>query len=197
MTEAMTLRQRATLVEALSSSLAHGGTALGTVPKALRRLLEEDAWREFTTSRGEHVEHQRFADFVMTPPLKGLGADIALVQRIAAEDTITADLLDQALQNPHALHNIQVKAPTGTSKARALRRLRKDAPELHADVLADRITAHAAMVKAGFLPRTGTVRYDDPESAAQSLRKHMSPDTRRALARLLLEDDLPANSGRD
>lgn len=148
MTEPMTLRQRATLVEALSSSLEHGGTALGTVPKALRRLLEEGAWREFTTSRGEHVTHDRFADFITTPPLKGLGSDAALVQRIVADDPVAADLLDQALQNPVgtnvAFNNIQEHAPVGTSNRAALRRLRKSAPELHADVLAGRLSAQSA-----------------------------------------------------
>jgi len=185
----MTLRQRATLVEALSSSLTHGGVALGTVPKALRRLLEEGAWREFTTSRGEHVSYERFADFVATPPLAGLGADIALVQRITAADTVTADLLDRALQNPTGVHNIDTKRPRGTSKAAALRRLRKDAPELHADVLAGRLSAHAAMVEAGFVPRTFTVRTDSPESAARTLRRHMSADDIAKLIAVLLGKD--------
>lgn len=30
---------------------------------------------------------------------------------------------------------------------------------------------------------------DDPESAARTLRKHMSPDDLRALARLLLDEE--------
>jgi hypothetical protein len=40
-------------------------------------------------------------------------------------------------------------APTGTSTAAALRRLRKHRPDLHELVLADQMSAHAAMIKAG------------------------------------------------
>jgi len=186
----LSLRQRATLVEALSSSLEHGGTALGTVPKALRRLLEEEAWREFTTSRGEHVTYERFADFVVTPPLKGLGSDVALVQRIVADDKEAFDLLDRALQNPHGgdrskINNISL-APEGTSRAYALRKLRKDAPGLHADVLAGRLSAHGAMVQAGFRPKTVTVPVTQPEAVARSLLKYMSADDIAKLIAVLL-----------
>jgi hypothetical protein len=190
MTGQLSLRQRATLVEALSSSLEHGGTALGTVPKALRRLLEEEAWREFTTSRGEHVTYERFADFVATPPLKGLGADIALIERITAEDIITADLLDRALQNPvghpKSIGNNRPDRPEGTTKAKALRRLRKDAPELHSEVLAGRLSAHGAMVQAGYRPKTVTVSVTRPEAVAKSLLKYMSADDIAKLITVLL-----------
>jgi hypothetical protein len=41
----------------------------------------------------------------------------------------------------------------GTSRTYALRRLAKDCPELHAQCLAGELTAHAAMVQAGFRTR--------------------------------------------
>ncbi len=47
--------------------------------------------------------------------------------------------------------------PSGTSQTAALRRLRKDRPDLHAQVLAGDLTPHAAMVVAGFRKRTATV----------------------------------------
>ena len=78
---------------------------------------------------------------------------MALVQRVVADDPVAVDLLDQALQRPSSIHahnNVQgTEAPVGNSQAAALRRLRKDAPELHAEVLAGNLSAHAAMVKAG------------------------------------------------
>ena len=40
--------------------------------------------------------------------------------------------------------------PTGTSRAAALRRLRKDRPDLHTRVLGGELSAHAAMIEAGF-----------------------------------------------
>jgi hypothetical protein len=180
-------KANAVLVDALGSALRRGGHALGSVPDLLKRVLDEQSWREFVTQRGEHVEHERFVDFVTTPPLKGLGADVALVKRLVADDPEALDLLDQALQNPDALHNVQANAPTGNAKDRALRKLRKDAPELHAEVLAGRLSAHAAMVQAGYRPHTFTVR-PDPSSAVRSLRKYMTPDQLAELARLLTEE---------
>lgn len=194
------LKHRASVIDSLGSSLRRGGASLETVPGLLKRVLQEEAWREFETSRGDVVRHERFADFVATPPLKGLGASVPLLKRIVADDPEALDLLDQALQNPvggsdkinlndDIVHNENDhERPSGNSRDVALRRLRKDAPELHAEVLAGNLSAHAAMVKAGFRPKTFTVR-PDPESAARTLRKHMSPDDLRALARLLLDEE--------
>lgn len=67
----------------------------------------------------------------------------------------------------------------------ALSRLRKDAPDLHAEVVAGRLTAHAAMVKVGFWPKTFTVRVDDAAATARTLRKHMPPEQLAELARML------------
>lgn len=91
---------------------------------------------------GEHVQHERFADFVATPPLRGIGASVDLLRKILdaspdrGESAQARDLLDRALQNPvgtnEPLDDIQGLAPTGTSKDYALQRLERDAPELHA-----------------------------------------------------------------
>jgi hypothetical protein len=194
--ETMTLRQRATLVEALSSSLTHGGTALGTVPKALRRLLEgeegEEPWREFTTSRGEHVAYDRFADFVTTPPLKGLGSDVALIERIVAEDDVATKLLRKALKEkpgPKSSHNNVMRTKQGNDRSYALQRLEHDAPELHAEVLAGRLSAHGAMVKAGYRPKTVSVPVTRPDAVARALLKYMSAeDISKLIATLLGKD---------
>jgi len=41
--------------------------------------------------------HERFADFITTPPLAGLGSDIELVERIVAADAETVRLLRTVL----------------------------------------------------------------------------------------------------
>ena len=192
MTEEMSARQRGTLVEALGSSLRHGDTALGTVPVALKRLLESGAWREFVTSRGEHVAYDRFADFVTTPPLKGLGANVALIERVVAADGDAVELLREALKEKSgpksSVDNIH-RTTKGTSRSYSLQRLRQDAPELHADVLAGRISAHGAMVQAGFRPKTVSVPVTKPEAVARSLLKYMSADDIAKLITVLLGQD--------
>jgi hypothetical protein len=188
------LRVNGNLVDSLGNAVRHGGTALGTVPGLLRRVLETGAWREFVTQRGEHVPHARFADFVTTPPLKGLGATMDLIERVVADDPVTLDLLDKELQRPvgtnqhgkgEAVNNINTLRPVGTSKAAALRKLRKDAPELHAKVLAKEMSAHAAMVQAGFRHRMVSVNMDDPLSGANTVLRNASPEYLAEFRRLL------------
>lgn len=188
-----TPKGNAVLVEALGSALRRGGNALEDVPDLLKRVLEEESWREFVTPRGELVQHARFVDFVTTPPTRGIGASVDLVRRIVGNDTGALDLLDRALENPTGRPPASVdisnaSRPTGTTQAASLRRLRKDAPSLHSEVLAGRLSAHAAMVQAGFRPKTISVPVSRPESIAAALRKHLGPDDLARLIRLLLDE---------
>lgn len=114
-------------------------------------------WREREVEEtGEIVRFKRFEDFVATPPLEGLGASVQLLKNIVRDDTETLDLLDRALKGKQGertdlVDNInEVSRPDGTSREAALRRLRKDRPDLHAKVLAGEMSAHAAMKEAGF-----------------------------------------------
>lgn len=182
------------LVESLERSLRSGKHGLSVVPGLVKQVLREESWREFTTQRDELVRHERFADFVVAPPLKGLGADPRLVRRVVEDDIEALDLFDRAMsdgsrpgQRTDLVHNInEVEArPHGTSRAYALRRLRNDAPELHAEVLAGNLTAHAAMVKAGFRPPTFTVRADSARQVAEALRRQLDPDILAEVGRLI------------
>jgi hypothetical protein len=165
---------------------------LHDVAHKIAGLVKSNAWRRYVTPTGQVVEHSSFAAFIQAAPLEGLGTDVETVKRVCRDTPYALDLVDKALQRPPSIHagtdNIQGKAPGGTSAEAALRRLRKDRPDLHADVLAERMTAHAAMVKAGFRPRTATVRLDDPSAIARTLRRQLEPDALRTLAELLGED---------
>lgn len=176
------------LVESLGSSLRRGGSSLESVPGLLKQVLREESWREFVTRRDELVRHERFVDFVSAEPLRGLGASVGLIKRIVSDDAEANDLLDQALKNPtgrpHIDDNVH-KRPSGNSSSSALRRLRKDAPELHTEVLEGRLTAHAAMLQAGFRKPTFSVRGDDPEKIAETLRRKLSDDQIADLIRYL------------
>lgn len=191
------------LVEDLTSACRDLGEGLGDVPKMLRLVLEEEAWRAFTTALGEHVTHERFEEFAREKPLRGLGVDIGLVRRAVADDPGALDLLDQALagrqgERTDLGNNVpEVGRPEGNSKAKALRRLRKEADAgngeaagLRDEVLAGRLSAHQAMVRAGFRPKTLTVPADRPESIARTLRKHLTPDRLRELRELLAEGNV-------
>jgi hypothetical protein len=123
------------------------------------------------------VSYIRFADFVAARPPEGLGADVSLLVRICAEDPEALDLLDRAVQNgigsnqhTEGVDNVNAR-PDGNERQYALRKLRKDRPDLHALVLAEKLSPHAAMVEAGFRRRTITLPLD-VGAAARSLLKH-------------------------
>lgn len=192
------LKRNANLVEALGSALREGGHAVGTVPGLIHRVLEEGSWQEFVTQRGEHVCHERFADFVTAPPLRGIGGSVSLIRRLIGDKPEAVALLEQALQEGSrpgfrsdlvANRNEVVGGaarPTGTTREYALRRLRRDSPDLHAAVVAGRLSAHAAMVEAGFRPETFTVRSSSPpDKIVDVLRRKLPADTLAEVIRRL------------
>lgn len=88
--------------------------------------------------------------------------------------------------NVDNVHNSE--RPTGNSESTALRRLRKDRPDLHAQVLNGELSAHAAAVQAGFRPKTCTIRTDKPESIVATLRRQLAPETLAMVTKLLAEE---------
>ena len=131
------------------------GKHLSVIPKLLKKILKEGMWkRRKIATDGRVVEHVRFEDFVTTPPLEGIGADMVTVKNLIREDLEAVDLLDRAVQNkpgrPTGTRNNVTHYPEGNSRDKAIRRLRKDAPELHERVLAGELSPHRAMVQAGF-----------------------------------------------
>lgn len=201
MTEDKRLKANGILVDSLASAIRNGGTDLGNVPGLLKKLLRDEAWREFETALGKHVTYARFEMFVQTPPLAGLGATVDLVRRIISDDPQAVDALDIATQhtagNPTGANQYQGNVdnihgssrPDGTSQATALRRLRKDRPDLHQLVLDGGLSAHAAAVQAGFRKKAATVHPGDPEAVARTLRRHMTPEGIRALIALLDKEE--------
>lgn len=111
------------------------------------------------------------------------------------EERQALDESDRAQQRPHGgdrvseeskIDNVQLApTPTGNSSKAALRRLRKDRPDLHQDVIAGKITPHAAMVNAGFRPKTVQIPLD-PALAAKALRRHFSAADIETIRGLLL-----------
>lgn len=172
------------VVQSLKQAVSGGEHGLLYVPALIKRVIREDCWRERCLEvTGEVVEFERFEQFVEMRTPEGLGADMATIKRLCRDDAEALDLIDQAVQSPvgrpETLYIIQDSkqeiAPTGTSAEAALRRLRKDAPELHRRVIGGELSPHAAMVEAGFRKRTIQIP-SEPTKAAAALRRHFTPD---------------------
>lgn len=164
----MILRQRDTYVNNLAKCLVDGQT-LRTVPALIKRIIQEDAWRERVVSQtGEVARFKRFKDFVEAYPPEGLHTTISLLLDICKtyDDTVAYDLISQVESggrgnptgnNQHKAgnhNNIMISsgdsgATQGTSSTYTMRRLAKDAPEYHAKVIDGEMTANKAMVAAG------------------------------------------------
>lgn len=177
-----------------ASKAVHYG--LHDVAHKIALVIKNEAWRRFELPTREIVEHLSFAAFVASPAPRGLETDVDTVRRVCRDDATYLDIVDRALQvdqrpgqrtdlvrNAH-----KVDRPASGTRERSLRRLRKDRPDLHAEVLAGNLTAHAAMIQAGFRRRTITVPVDI-ERAAQALRRHFDAEELKALRRHL--DEVP------
>lgn len=174
---------------------------------ALARVLRDDAWRCYDAPTGGRCAYDSFASWVTNDVPQGLHTTVENLWEIALGDTELTDLLDGALGNRQGertdiVNNINgvsspsISRPQGTSKRQALRKLRTEADrgnekaaELHSEVLADRISAHAAMVKAGFRTKTISVPVSKPERVAAYLRKHMPREAILRLVELLTKED--------
>lgn len=187
-------KANAVLVDALGSALRRGDNALGAIPGLLKRILAEEAWREFITQRGEMVQHERFADFVTTPPLRGLGASMDLIDRIVG--TSDPDLLRMLREakkgkpgrpkkgEEKAMESIGISRGTADHEAD---RLAREAPEEYEAVRRGEKTIHAAAVAAGIRPRRISIRLDDPASAVRSIRNNATPEFWEEFRRLVNE----------
>jgi hypothetical protein len=184
-----------TTVAALESAIRYGGSGLTDVPDLVVKVIDGELWRQFKSPKGQE-NHPTFEAFVAAPNPGGLGATVDMLKDLCHRRKDVLDRIDEALQEqkrPGARTDLvdnvhKVERPSGNSESAALRRLRKDRPDLHARVLAGELTAHAAAIEAGFRKRTTTIRTDDPESIAATLRRQLDPDVLTHVTKLLTEE---------
>lgn len=82
-----------------------------------------------------------------------------------------------------------IQKEQGTSESYLRRRLKRDHPALYERVRNRELSASAAAIEAGIQHRTVSVRVDDPERAARTLRDHLSGDDLETLIQKLRERD--------
>lgn len=194
-----TMRERGTVVNSAAQMLSSGDVNLDTMPQLILRIIDEEMWRQRAIPQRRWELSREFAtfeEFVTADPLDGLHTTIPMLKDVCRRDVRAVDAIDSATQReggrpPETCNNVPgfTTAPAGNSQAKALRRLRKDRPDLHARVLAGELSAHAAAIQAGFRPRTFSIRADSLESAERSIRSHMDPEQIRSLAELLTKEN--------
>ncbi len=162
----------------------------------LLRVIREEAWQHYVPPIGEPCDPKTFQDWITADIPRGLETTAENLMEIAKGDVALEDEIDRLLRrsvgrplgSTETVDNINSFGRSdGTSKRQALRKLRSDAPELHDEVVAGRMSPHAAMVQAGFRPKTLTIRLDDPMRAAQSLLRQADPEFLAGLLRALAD----------
>lgn len=186
------LIQRDQLVDDLRGAIHSGESGLNYVPRLLRRVLETNAWKErYDAKTRKPVAFESFAEFVRTPPTEGLGADMALINRmVGTSDPDLLRLLRDARKvgRGHKRDSDYESIDSETASYTA-QRLAERAPEEYEAVKRGEQTIHRAAVKAGIRRHRIPIRLDSAESAAKTLRTHMPRETLARLADLLTKED--------
>lgn len=202
------LVERGYLTQSLGSASHSGEHGFKAVPGLLKLVLENRAWeKRIIVETGEEFEgFPNFEAYLKANPPKGLGADPDLIDRLIGKDEDLRTKFYAALRRPvgnptganqHQGGIIDIinnssdksKVPTGTSKAYALQKLSDEGKvELLQQVNAGKLSASAAMKKAGFRRPKIAVSLDDPQSAANTLLTHASPEFIDELLRILTKE---------
>ncbi len=172
------------LVTGLMEAVGSGKRNLKSIPMLVKRIISDGMWAEFYVDRTKQlVTRDSFIEFVTKKPMEGLGIDLDLLKRICRDDAEAIRLIGEVTTGEHGGNrrsegfksdNITLETnQRGTSRQYALRRLHKDRPDLHAQVLAKKLSPNAAMVEAGFRVKSMTVPAD-PVRAAQYLKRRFT-----------------------
>lgn len=119
------------------------------------RELEETwgTWKELQTSWAEVVAGRR-TEAEMRADMARRAKEID-AKDVANQRPIGINQYSEGMDNNK---NVVNTLPTGNSAARALRKLRKDRPDIHACVLAGELSPHAGMIEAGFRKKRPSVK---------------------------------------
>lgn len=201
----MNVRGHWTVVREVVSSTTAGADVMSALPGLVRRLLDEEAWREFDAPAPVgHVEHPSFRHFVEATRPAGLGSRLSQLLALCGSDEELRARVQRAYDEeiqPLAGHggdrrSDDFQSSTATLKTESeskgrgsdyrLARLKRDRPDLAERVIAGEVSVYAAAREAGI--RKPTVTVTSPESIARALRRHLAPDDLAALVQLLTDN---------
>lgn len=184
------------------TSGTHGADLMSAIPGLVRRLLDEDAWREFMApGTNEVVRHERFADFIRAGEPTGLGGRVSQLIALCGTDEALAGrvraLLDEEISaapshgevgKGRGLRDCDTisKPDRQDRREHVIARLKRDDPDLAGRVVGGEITANAAARLKGW--RKPRLVVSSPKSVAKALRQHMTADEVTELVALLTRE---------
>jgi hypothetical protein len=80
-------------IDYLRAAISDGKAGLNDVPALIKRVIEEDLWREhYVYQTKEIARFNTFREFVETPPPEGLGANLKTIHKLCADMPVVIDL---------------------------------------------------------------------------------------------------------
>ena len=196
----MTIATNGTVVREVISSTASGDQVMSALPGLVRRLIDEQAWREFPApGLSDVVRHERFSEFISDSPPRGLGGRDSQLLALCGKDQQLADEVRRLLYEEIPAAAPVIHAGPGRGKTlratkgfedtadRVVARLKRDDPDLAAKVVRGEVTPNAAAREKGW--RKPRIILSTPERVAASLRKWMPREALARLAELLSEPE--------
>jgi hypothetical protein len=176
------------IVNALQQTLGQGGARLfDLLPVQLRNVLENKLWLQCTDkNRKLFTSFEAFVVHRLPQGLESTIADLegychkkqhADVREMIRREAPAAQEHGGTGANRYRHNNVMSVEKQGNSPAYALRRLKRDRPDLAELVISGKLTTNAAAIKAGFRARTISVPIDTPEHALKPLIKIFGAST--------------------
>lgn len=138
----------------------HGAGRLQNFPGLIKKIIELRAWEERQVRTGEIVRLKSLAELITLPQLRGWNEDLKKIEALLKDDPEAAAAFrkeihvnggDRKSEEAISCDNVTTDpAVTGNSRAYTLSRLKRESPELFADVCDGKLSANAAAIKAGF-----------------------------------------------
>lgn len=171
-------------VQHLQQRWAEGALDLQAVERLLVEVIDSGAWKSFHTPNGIPVQPANFREFITANPFHGLGATEDKIAALLGDNNAAVvkmrNLLKARPGRPatpkESTDNVSRLTGQGNRRDYTLDRLQRDAPELFDAVQRKELSPNAAAIRAGFRPKTFTVRSDDPEKIAATLRRQLPKD---------------------
>ncbi len=128
--------------------------SLADFPGLLKKIIREKVW-ESRMHNGRLIELPSLRALITEKPIQGWGQDPKKIEAVIRDDAEALEMFREAMKQESGtrndLNNNIIEVTTqGTGKAYTLSRLKRESPELFAQVVAGGLSANAAAIKAGF-----------------------------------------------
>lgn len=184
--------ERGQLCQSTIESLYEATGGLRQFPSLLKKVIATRAW-ERRTVHGKVVELSSLKELITAKPVSGWGEEPSKVEAVIRDDPEALAAFREAMKHQGERTDIsdnitEVVSPsaTGTSRAYSISRVQRECdPETVAAVMAGKMSANAALVKAGIRENRQVYIPRDPRAAVEKLRNQFGDEFVQGMRRVM------------